>query len=70
MKFIERLHLLFLSRKKEIFDSFRIVDKVAERNISCPSCMSSKTIKNGIRKRKNGYAIHMECQDCKRGFTL
>lgn len=60
---------LSLQRKKETFDSFRIVDKVKERAISCPSCGSHRTTIHGHRKRKNDIALRMQCEDCTKRFT-
>lgn len=61
---------IHLPRKKKIFDEFRIVDKVSERNIFCPKCNSKNCTKNGVRKRKNDLGIRMECNDCQKGFTI
>jgi len=58
---------IYLTRKKDKFDNFRIVNKVLDRNIKCPQCNSIKTRSNGIRfKSSHRY----KCQECGKGFTI
>jgi hypothetical protein len=68
LKFKEFLYkdaTIFLERKKKIFDEFKLIDKVMDRNISCPNCSSYDTKRNGVRNNKN----RMKCNDCGKGFT-
>lgn len=58
---------IYLTRKKDRFDSFRIVDKVLDRNIKCPNCESLKTISGQIRY-KNHHRY--KCKDCNKWFTI
>jgi hypothetical protein len=56
----------YLERKKKIFDSFRIVDKVLDREINCPNCSSNHTQRNG----KRGIRIRMKCGECQLNFSI
>jgi hypothetical protein len=66
IKFLYKDATIFLTRKKALFDSFRIVDKVAERNIHCPYCNSTKTTLNGYRHPSQ----RMYCENCKKRFSI
>lgn len=59
---------IYLNRKKEKFDSFRIIDK-KENNPKCPNCNSS-SIKMGSRRMQYGQAFRYRCVGtCKKRFT-
>ncbi|NJO64509.1 MAG: hypothetical protein HC836_42115 [Richelia sp. RM2_1_2] len=59
-------HSIALPRKYEMFQNIKLVDKVIDRNISCPHCNSIRTTKNGKRKQR----MRMKCCECAKGFTL
>ena len=63
--FLYKDSTMHLDRKKEIFDNFKIIDKVLDRKIPCPSCNSINTTKNGKRNNKT----RMKCKSCKSHFT-
>lgn len=55
-----------MDRKANKCLGYKPVDKVLDRNMTCPQCGSNKVIKNGIRNGNGRY----ECRDCKKGFTI
>lgn len=58
---------IYLTRKKELFDSFRIVDK-KENN---PKCICGELlIKNGKRKLNKGVSIRYKCNNCNKNYTF
>jgi intein/homing endonuclease len=60
---------IFLNRKKEKFDSFKIVDK-KEKNPLCPECFEQKTIKGGERQMKHGLMFRYTCTNCNKKFSI
>ncbi|MBS1960726.1 MAG: hypothetical protein JST04_00815 [Bdellovibrionales bacterium] len=57
-----------LKRKKELFDSFKIIDKT-DNNPKCPKC-GSNTKKNGTRQMVKGLVIRYKCDNCNKNYTL
>jgi hypothetical protein len=55
-----------LERKAKKCLEYKPVDKVSDRNMTCPKCGSNRITKNGIRNGNNRYV----CQECKKGFTV
>lgn len=58
-----------LSRKKEKFDSFEIIN-VKLLNPECPVCKQREVIKTGNREMKYGIGYRYRCTNCKHIFTL
>lgn len=54
-----------LKRKSDKCLSFTVVDKVLDRNMTCPNCQSRKVTKNGTRGNSRRYV----CELCKKGFS-
>lgn len=54
-----------LKRKADKCLSYKIINKVLDRNIVCPNCGSNYVTKNGTRNGLKRYT----CKDCNRGFT-
>lgn len=60
---------IFLDRKKELFDSFNLVDKKLHNPI-CPLCGKHSVMKAGSRQMKKGLALRFYCLSCKKRFTI
>jgi predicted RNA-binding Zn-ribbon protein involved in translation (DUF1610 family) len=58
---------IYLKRKKEKFDSFKIISRRTSL-FTCPECGGEST-KNGTREMEKGLAYRYKCVDCKFGFT-
>jgi transposase-like protein len=56
-----------LKNKVEI-DDFQVDDVIEEK--ACPSCKSSKILKQGMRKNKSGIKQKYKCQECGAYFVL
>ena len=55
-----------MRRKREICLNYKPVDKVLDRNLSCPNCSSNYITKNG----KRGNSVRYICENCKKGFSV
>lgn len=65
--FIYKNATIFLKRKKEMFDSFKIIDK-KDKNPLCPDC-SNPSVKKGSRQMKHGLVNRYSCIFCGRKFS-
>lgn len=59
---------IFLNRKKDMFDSFRIIDK-KDNNPMCPYC-SCSSVKRGTRQMKKGLMYRYNCINCNKKFSI
>jgi hypothetical protein len=59
---------IFLNRKKEKFDSFKIVDKKT-KNPFCPKCFEKSVQKAGSRQMKHGLMNRYYCKNCNNKFS-
>lgn len=57
---------IYCNRKFKIFDDFKIINKVLDRKLECPTCKSLNVWKNGIRPP----SIRYECHDCNKNFSI
>lgn len=55
-----------LERKAKKCLEFKPVNKVLDRNLSCPRCNSTKVWNNGVR----GKSTRFQCQNCSKGFSI
>jgi len=60
---------IYLSRKKELFDSFKIIDK-KEDNVACIHCNTKSCHKQGIRKMKHSSMYRYHCTNCGKRFSV
>lgn len=60
---------IYLSRKKELFDSFKIIDK-KEDNVACIHCNTKSCHKQGIRKMKHRSMYRYHCTNCGKRFSV
>lgn len=60
---------IYLSRKKELFDSFKIIDK-KENNATCIHCKNKTCQKQGVRIMKHGSMYRYHCTNCGKKFSV
>jgi hypothetical protein len=60
---------IYLSRKKELFDSLVFVDK-KEDNPECIHCHTKSCQKQGIRVMKHGSMYRYHCTNCDKRFSI
>lgn len=65
-KYLYKNATIFIIRKKALFDSLRVVNKVLERKIECPFCASYHVIFNCIR----GPSKRLICKNCRKNFSI
>lgn len=68
-KFFYKDANIYLKRKKEKFDSFKIIDK-KKLNPICPNCLADKTQKAGKRLMKHGLMNRYICMSCNKKFSI
>lgn len=68
-EFFYKNSTIFLQRKKEKFDSFKIID-LKDNNPSCPNCFEKKCQKAGKRMMKHGLMYRYTCTNCKTKFSI
>ena len=59
---------IFLKRKKEKFDSFKIID-AKDENPNCPKCFERKSQKAGKRMMMHGLMCRYTCMNCNYKFS-
>ena len=59
---------IFLKRKKDLFDSFKIV-RAEDKNPECPYCKTKSCTSGATRKMKYGIAYRYKCKKCNKRFT-
>ena len=60
---------LYLKRKKDLFDSLKLVDKTNINNPNCPNC-NDLMITKGYRTTKQGEKIRYKCRKCNYNLAL
>jgi len=60
---------IYLSRKKELFDSLVVINK-KENNPKCIYCHSKSCHKQGIRVMKHGSMYRYNCTNCGKKFSV
>ena len=68
-KFFYENSNIYLKRKKEKFDSFKIIDK-KKLNPVCPNCFANKSQKAGSRMMKHGLMNRYTCMCCNKKFSI
>lgn len=69
-KFLYKNATIFLGRKKLLFDSFKIKNKMDE-NPQCPMCKCLSCSKKGERRKtKTGIKRRYFCKNCNKGYTI
>jgi len=68
-EFLYKDSTICLMRKKEKFDSFKIIDKKYS-NPHCPKCLERKTRKSGKRQMKHGLMLRFSCTNCNNKFSI
>lgn len=59
---------IYFLRKKEKFDTFKIVD-LTDKGINCPYCNFNKTTLTGKRETSKGIGTRLICKSCNKRFT-
>jgi len=66
-EFLYKDATVFLKRKKELFDSFTIVDKTDNN----PKCVCGQNlVKNGKRQMAKGLMLRYKCERCNKNYTF